>query len=72
MKSLENAKNKPDDYLNLIRNIYSCKDSESIEVFYKSITDFTNWGLVKFNWPSQFVADSELNWLNGNVPIADI
>lgn len=72
LKALGKAKNKPDNFLQLIENIYTLKDNESIEAFCNSIMNFTNWELGKFDWPAQFVADSELNWLYGNVPIADV
>jgi len=72
LKVIESVKNKPKDFLLLIENIYSTKNEVSIETFYKSIINFTTWELGEYDWASQFVVDSELNWLDGNVPIADI
>lgn len=72
LKAIESAKNKPEDFLLMIENIYTYKNEESIETFYKSITNYTTWEIGDFDWAAQFVVDSELNWLDGNVPIADI
>ena len=72
LKAIESVKNKPKDFLLLIENIYSSKNEVSIETFYKSIINFTDWEIGEFDWASQFAVDSELNWLAGNVPIADI
>jgi hypothetical protein len=45
---------------------------ESIEKFYECIVNYKQWCNKNSNWTSQFVLDSELNWMNGNTPISDI
>lgn len=72
LRTLEKAKCKPDNFMQLVENIYTLKDNESFESFCNSIMKFTDWGLGEFNWPAQFIVDSELSWLYGNAPIADI
>lgn len=72
IKRIEKANEKPEDIMEIINDVLSKKDKESIERFYECIINFTDWNVKQPSWTSQFVSDSELNWLNGNTPICDI
>lgn len=72
LKVLQNVEKKPNDLINKINDLLEYKTEEKIEDYYKCILEFTDWGLSEVNWPRQFMIDSELNWLDGAVPIADI
>jgi predicted nucleotidyltransferase len=72
LKVLEKAEVKPYNFIQLIESILKYKDKETVEVFYKSIVDMKNWDIPRFDFVSQFVIDSELNWMDGKVPVADI
>lgn len=72
LKVIEKSKNKPENIMQLIEDIYALKNQESIEAFYKSIMNFMSLDNTEFNWPNQFAADCELSWLEGNAPVADI
>jgi hypothetical protein len=72
LKVLEGAKNKPENIMKLIENIYASKDAASVEAFYKSVTDFVPFEADGFNWPNQFAIDTELTWMDGKTPVSDI
>jgi hypothetical protein len=72
LKVLENIDNKPTNLMNSIENVLIRQSEEAIEGFYRSVIDLAEWGVKDVNWPSQFMTDTELTWMDGNVSIADI
>lgn len=72
LKVLERSQNKPANIMELIENIYASKDGTSVEAFYKSVTDFVPFETDGFSWPNQFAKDTELTWMDGWTPVADI
>jgi predicted nucleotidyltransferase len=69
---LKNVKNKPDNFIQSINDLLESKNQEKIEAFYKNVVEFTDWGTSEINWPNLFALDSELNWLDGKIPIEDV
>lgn len=72
LRVLENAKHKPENFIQLIRDIYTNKDSNSIEEFFYSIEAYAKQAGVNDDWPRQFMFDSEFNWLYDKTPVSDI
>lgn len=72
LKVLARVKNKPEQLMVRIDQLLKDHSAEKIELFYRSIVDFTDWGVAAVQWQNLFVKDSELNWLDGAPPIADI
>jgi hypothetical protein len=72
LKVLSNVNDKPIDLITCIDTLLKTPNRESIEAFYQNIKTFRNWEVSEVNWPSMFMEDSELNWLNGSTPICDI
>jgi hypothetical protein len=72
LKVLSQVECKPDHFMEKISEVLSKKDTESVEAFHNSIMTFTDWQLAQFDWPAQFMLDSELNWMDGWTPVADI
>jgi len=46
--------------------------AENIESLYEMVKTFHPWIEGDFNWPTQFMLDSELNWLDGKTPVDDV
>ncbi len=72
LKVLEDVEKKPDNLMLCINNVVELKDSSSVEALYKSINGFHNWYTSDRHWCEQFMIDSQLNWVDGSVPIVDI
>lgn len=72
LRVLEEVQSKPENLLQSINDLLHRPTEDAINVFYKSIAGFTDWGVSDLYWPNQFMMDSELNWLKGAVPIADV
>src|SRR6056297_1876557 len=72
LKVLEQVKEKPDDLMAAIQILLNEPNKEHINKLYQLIKDFRNWEVSEHNWPVMFMKDSDLNWMTGCVPIADI
>jgi predicted nucleotidyltransferase len=69
---LENAPDKPADLMTAIGDLLAGPSGENIGRFYEMVKGFREWGSLDVSWPVQFMADSELNWVNGPTPIDDL
>ncbi|WP_315793416.1 nucleotidyltransferase domain-containing protein [Paenibacillus sp. BIC5C1] len=72
MKVLEGVNNKPNDLHVIINNVLKDKSKESVEVLYECVTQFHQWPQSEKGWHIRFMLDSELNWMTGHVPVADL
>ena len=72
LKVLEGVANKPDNLLNYMNNVLENKTEESVEILYSSIINYNKWSSTDKEWTTRFMLDSELNWMSGQVPIADL
>lgn len=72
LRVLEGVPNKPDGLLHQIRQVLEIRDRESVEALYNSIAGFHRWSVSEKHWSIRFMLDSELNWMKGWVPVADL
>jgi predicted nucleotidyltransferase len=72
MRVLEGAPDQPEGLMDSIRALLSQHSAENINCFYELVIGFRDWGASDIAWPAQFVADSELNWVDRTPPIDDI
>jgi hypothetical protein len=71
LKVLEGAADKPNHLLSRIAALYADPREENIRAFYETVVQFHPWE-CNVPWPTQFMLDSELNWLDGRCPIDDV
>jgi len=72
LKVLEEAKDKPADLLPRIHDLNESPTTENVEGLYETIKEFHSWIEGDFSWPTQFMFDSELNWMDGKTPVDDL
>ena len=72
LKVLEGADEKPDNLMTSIEALNENPNAENIETLYVSVQDFRPWVEGDFNWSTQFMLDSELNWKAGATPVDDL
>jgi hypothetical protein len=72
LRVLEGAKEKPDGILESIQQLNAAPTAENIELLYGKVKSFQPWIDGEFSWPTQFMFDSELNWLEGKTPVDDL
>lgn len=72
LRVLENATNKPDNLLEAIHQLNTSPTIENVQCLYEKVKTFRPWIEGEFSWPTQFMFDSELNWLDGRTPVDDL
>ena len=72
LRVLEQVPEKPANLMELIAALVAQPDREKIDQFFNLIGDFQPWEKTAAGWGSQFLVDSEMNWLNGKTPIDDL
>jgi predicted nucleotidyltransferase len=72
LKVLEAAEERPFDLIVCIQTLNDLPTAENIEAFYEKIKTFQLWTDNPYNWPAQFMLDSELNWIDGRTPVDDL
>ena len=72
MAELRNAPKKPDNIIELAKNLLTnpCKDNANL--FCSSIFNFTKWDLPSEGWVTQYLKDSEWNWCIGKPSVQDL
>ncbi len=72
LRVLEGVREKPENLMLHINRLMETKTQESFDALYDIIDKFQHWRPVGGNWSKRFMLDSELNWMQGNAPVADI
>jgi predicted nucleotidyltransferase len=71
MKSLEQAPEKPQNFIKILNSVLDFPTQENIQKLYESIKNFRAWKTSQY-WSFIFMRDTELAWINGNAYIGDI
>ncbi len=72
LKELEKAEKKPVNFMQQMNDVIELKTPESVELLYNSIIGFHNWYNSDEHWTVRFMIDSQLNWVDGAVPVLDL
>lgn len=63
---------KPELLMKHIDSLLNNRGEKEVEAFYECIKSMPVEIRLAENWSHQFVLDSELNWLGGDTPVADL
>jgi len=69
---LESAADKPEGLIESIHQLTASHTIENIEALYEKVKSFQPWIEGEFSWPTQFMSDSEWNWMDGRTPVDDL
>ncbi|ORX94362.1 hypothetical protein BCR34DRAFT_225632 [Clohesyomyces aquaticus] len=72
LKELERAPEKPGQMMEFIAELNKDPSAENVERFYEMVRTFRDWEESPNGWGSQFMLDTELNWMSGSTPVDDI
>jgi hypothetical protein len=72
LRVLAGAEKKPEGIIETINAALSEKNKENVEKLFNSVKDFYDWPKYEYGWAARFVLDSEINWIDGPVPVADL
>jgi predicted nucleotidyltransferase len=71
MWELKNAKEKPDNLMELIEKLIEKPCSHNAEQLCNSILEYRDWEKPPESWQSRFREESEWHWKKGNAPLKD-
>ena len=72
MRVLEGAADKPEGLMAAIDALLAEPTREWIDQFRELCIFHGDWEPPPAGWPTQFLVDSELNWIDGQAPIDDL
>lgn len=72
LRVLDSAHSKPPLLAEQIETLLADPSSDSVDNFFHSVRTFQDWPVQAMHWPTQFIFDSELNWLREVPPIEDL
>ncbi|WP_040950225.1 nucleotidyltransferase domain-containing protein [Gorillibacterium massiliense] len=72
LKVLEQTEHKPEDFMQLLNSVIEEKTEAAVEALFCSTAGFHNWYTSDKHWTSRFMIDSQINWLEGAVPVMDL
>lgn len=71
LKAVEEAPDKPADFLQRIDELLKNPSPETADAFLTCINEFRDWGLPFHEAVIEFMKNSEWNWRDGRPPLAD-
>jgi predicted nucleotidyltransferase len=72
LRVLEKAPDKPEGLKEAIDALYTEPTRAHADRFRELVIFHGPWEVPEAGWPSQFMIDSELNWLDGEPPVDDL
>jgi hypothetical protein len=71
LRVLSGVADLPDGLMELIDTLLRDRQPADIERFFEAITAYRTWP-EDLNWPNRFMIDSEMTWMTGHTPVADL
>lgn len=72
LRVLSVAEYKPENIVEKINSALVSKSKDDVRELYSAVKGFYDWPEYEHGWGAKFVIDSEINWMDKNVPIADL
>lgn len=72
LRVLEHVEDRPANLMPLIDAALNDPTEANIAAFFETVNTFREWEKAPTGWGSQFMWDSEINWMRGDSPIEDV
>lgn len=72
LRTVGDVPDRPDDFVDLVRALAVERTPAAAESVVLSLLSFREWPQASVGWSTQFMLDSEWNWLGGEPPIDDL
>ena len=72
LRTVAEVPERPDDFVDLVRALAIERTPAAAEAVVVSLLLFREWPQAQAGWSTQFMLDSEWNWLDGEPPIDDL
>jgi hypothetical protein len=72
LRVLEGAPDRPPDLLERIAALHTDPCQATLLAFWATVRNFRAWEGADEPWPTRFLLDTELAWLDGRAPLEDL
>ena len=72
LRVLRDVSEQPPGLVPVMDAVIARQDREAVDALFELVTGFRDWGVADQHWGTRFMLDTELAWLDGRPPIADL
>jgi hypothetical protein len=72
LRTVAEVSDRPDDFVELVLALANERSPAAAEAVVMSLLLFREWPQAPSGWSTQFMLDSEWNWLDGEPPVDDL
>jgi predicted nucleotidyltransferase len=72
LRVLRDVPERPPGLTETVDAVVGVLSRESVEALFDLVTGWRDWGVADQHWGTRFMLDTELAWLDGRSPIADL
>ena len=72
LRVLRDVPEQPAGLMAAVDAVVERPDQASVDALFDLVTGFRDWGVADQHWGARFMVDTELAWLRGRPPIADL
>jgi predicted nucleotidyltransferase len=72
LRVLQDVPEQPPGLVPAIEQVVAAPDKEAVDALFDLVTGWRNWAVADQHWGTKFMLDTELAWLDGRPPIADL
>jgi predicted nucleotidyltransferase len=72
LRVLRDLLEQPPGLMPAINAVVRAPDMENVEGLFALVTSWRDWGVTGQHWGTRFMLDTELAWLDGRPPVADL
>ena len=72
LRKVAEVPERPDDFVERVRDVVIERTPATAEALMMSLLSFREWPQASVRWSTQFMLDSEWNWLDGEPPVDDL
>ena len=72
LRVLRDVSDQPPGLVPAMDAVIARQDRGAVDALFDLVTGFRDWGVADQHWGTRFMLDTELAWLDGRPPIADL
>ena len=72
LRVLRDVSDQPPGLVPAMDAVIAGQDREAVDALFDQVTGFRDWGVADQHWGTRFMLDTELAWLDGRPPVADL
>ena len=72
LRVLRDVDDRPPGLISAIDAVVDAPDKKSVDSLFDLVTGWRDWGVADQHWGARFLLDTELAWVDGRAPIAEL